>query len=313
MPQQPASSSTTSAPGMRSQQRDRRRGARQRLLVAVAVEEDPRRCRRRRSAARRRRSPRPAAPRPAACARRLRRGRRQQLHVLLAQRQQARRPRRRCPRRPGQPLVSASALARGVVEPGPLLMSTRARSSRRSRAARRSPLRRAARSRAPDARLGEGGERVREEDHPRPRPASRGRLPVPVRPSDQVSLGRAREVAGGDRFPRPSPSSDAERAGSTAAPVALPMRFSVRIEPNSRERSGVPWIALWCERNSDFSVAMSTDSGHSLLHALHSRQRSRISRRRSSPSAAPGSGLRECLHERVGAPAVACSSSRVAM
>ncbi len=58
---------------------------------------------------------------------------------------------------------------------------------------------------------------------------------------------------------------------------------------------------------------MSTSSGHSRLHALHSRQRSRISCRRSSPSAACGSGCDSARTRAFARPRVAWSSSRVAM
>src|SRR5260221_3906682 len=58
---------------------------------------------------------------------------------------------------------------------------------------------------------------------------------------------------------------------------------------------------------------MSTPSGHSLLQALHSRQRSRISWSRSSPSAARGSAAERAFTRAFARPRVEPSSSRVAM
>ncbi len=58
---------------------------------------------------------------------------------------------------------------------------------------------------------------------------------------------------------------------------------------------------------------MSTPRGHSLLQALHSRHRSRISCRRSSPRAACGSGSDSALTRAFARPRVASSSRRVAM
>src|SRR5260370_30817439 len=58
---------------------------------------------------------------------------------------------------------------------------------------------------------------------------------------------------------------------------------------------------------------MSTPSGHSLLQALHSRQRSRISWSRSSPSAARGSAAGSASTGGFARPGVESSSSRVAM
>src|SRR5258708_10313980 len=58
---------------------------------------------------------------------------------------------------------------------------------------------------------------------------------------------------------------------------------------------------------------MSTPSGHSLLQALHSRQRSRISWSRSSPSAARGSAAESAFTRAFARPRVESSSSRVAM
>ena len=136
-------------------------------------------------------------------------------------------------------------------------------------------------------------------------PVRRGRLRC-----QRISVSRSKRGRG-RRWVMPSRPVGAGRFESGAS--ALPSRLSVRIAPNTRERSGVPCSSWWCASASAFSDAMSTDSGHSLLHALHSRQRSRISCRRSSPSAACGSGSLSALTSAFARPRVACSSSRVAM
>src|SRR3954447_3422509 len=46
---------------------------------------------------------------------------------------------------------------------------------------------------------------------------------------------------------------------------------------SARERNGVPCSPQYLARNSLFSEAISTPAGHSVLHARHSRQRSRAS------------------------------------
>ena len=87
----------------------------------------------------------------------------------------------------------------------------------------------------------------------------------------------------------------------------------VRIAPNIRDRSGTPCSAWWCASVSLFSDAMSTPSGHSVVHALHIRHRSRISCSRSPPSAVAGSGSLSAFTRALARPRVECSSSRVAM
>jgi hypothetical protein len=95
--------------------------------------------------------------------------------------------------------------------------------------------------------------------------------------------------------------------------VADPSRFKVRIAPKIRDRSGTPCTACFWARASLFNAAMSTPSGHSLLHALHIRHRSSTSCSRESPSAAAGSGVDRAFTSALARPRVESSSLRVAM
>ena len=227
------------------QQLDRRRGAGQRLLVAVAVEEDPRPATG--EPASRRSAPSSIASTSSsstsACGRRppAPAGRREQLHVLLAQRQQARRlaadDRHAALGSGASRSASASACARASSS-RPLEMLERpqqpALSSRTSIAGGLEQLDRG----AADPRLGEGRERVGEEDDLAARPAP----PGAAVPAHQRLALEARQRAPARDAQRRAQRPDAPGRFESGA-VAAPRRLSVRIEPNSRERSGVPWIA----------------------------------------------------------------------
>ena len=120
------------------------------------------------------------------------------------------------------------------------------------------------------------------------------RRPRPLAiPAHERLAGEARQrapaVDAGDALEQRARQPGRFESGAVAAPRRL--MLPDRAEQPRAQRHAVlrPGSAA---RNSDFIVAMSTLSGHSLLHALHSRQRSRISCRRSSPSAARGSGSR---------------------
>src|SRR4051812_32003223 len=57
----------------------------------------------------------------------------------------------------------------------------------------------------------------------------------------------------------------------------LPHLQSSSTFASARARTGVPWSTQYFARNSLLSDAISTPAGHSVLHARHSRHRSRAS------------------------------------
>ena len=317
MPQQPASSSTTSAPGMRSQQRDGRRRAGQRLLVAVAVEHDPPAADRRargRAAARRRRSPRPAAPPRAAPGRpppaaRGSPGSSARCSSRSVSRQDGSQPTIGTPR-------SASGASRSAMSAAmprawssrPLEMLARPQQPPLSSRTRQPGGLEQLDRRAADARLGEGGEGVGEEHDL----AARRRRPPPAPAGarcQRTSVSRAKRGSGRRRsMPGRALEQRAQRrhaAGQVRqrrGRRAEPVERADRAEQPRAQRDAVDVLVVREELRLHASPCRRC-SGHSLLHALHSRQRSRISCRRSSPSAAFGSGWESALHERVGAPA----------
>ena len=192
------------------------------------------------AAARRRRSPRPAAPRRACALRDAAVA--EQLHVLLAQRQQAGRLEPVIERRrPASRSVSASAFA-VASSSRPLEIDAR---PQQPRALQPHVVARGVEQldrRAADAGLGEGREGVGEEDDLAAVAVLRGaRLPVPA---DQRLALEARQRPPARRSRRRCSSRRRGTGRFDSGAVAEPSRLSVRIEPNSRERSGVPWIAL---------------------------------------------------------------------
>ena len=98
-----------------------------------------------------------------------------------------------------------------------------------------------------DRRLGEGRERIGEEDDvARGAPRARAR-PHAVR-YQRSSDSRAKRGSGRSRAIPPSARASARigarrRGRFDSGAVAAPSRLSVRIAPNSRERSGTPWMS----------------------------------------------------------------------
>src|SRR6266571_2453275 len=93
----------------------------------------------------------------------------------------------------------------------------------------------------------------------------------------------------------------------------LPILESARTLPSTRLPSGMPCLRQCSARNSLLKRATSTPTGHSALHARHSRQRSSVSSTPSSPS--PASASRPVIARRsvFARPRVTSFSSRVAM
>ena len=127
----------------------------------------------------------------------------------------------------------------------------------------------------------------------RPSDPGRGAPPARIPPQQRASVESwQRPLAGVTPSARSisarDPGSDVTRFESGAN--IDPSRLSRRAAAKNRarvERRGSPDTERETRSSCD---AMSTPSGHSLLHALHSRHRSRMSCSRSSPSAAVGSG-----------------------
>ena len=178
---------------------------------------------------------------------------------------------------------------------------SRGRSSRRSPAAPASRRAPAARSRPGRRRLGEGGERVGEEGDGAP---SRPAASAPEPAHQRLALRTRGSGRCGAMPSRPSARAGRDRPGrldSGAVADAEPVEPADRAEHRRAQRRAVDVVVV--REGLGLQRAMSTLSGHSLLHALHIRQRSRISCSRSSPSAARGSGSAERLDQRVGAAA----------
>ena len=321
MPQQPASSSVDLGARDALEQRDRRRGARQRLLVAVAVEEDraagdvgvgaqrqravvdrldqqllhePRRAGHRLARARRRAAGR-GAPRAASAG------------TTARSRRSARRARRRA--RAARP--SRSAIAARLVEQALGDARAPAAAGALQPHAPARALEQLDRG-AADGGLGEGRERVGEEDDVAARAARAPRAPRSQRSSVSrvkrgsgraaVDAGRAleqrRAAAGRLRQRRGRRAEPVERAGSprTAASAA-----ACRAAPGSGR--GTRPSSSPCRRSAGTRSCTPCTRGRG--------RGSRAAARR--PARRAGRARDSALTSALARPRVACSSSRVAM
>ena len=279
MPQQPPSISCTSAPGSAAQQLDAALRADHGLLVAVAVEDDrggPRPPSADRARATRRRSPRRAgrrrgAPggRPPRRAGRRAAGRRTRRAASAGTTARSRRSARRA-RRPARGARPARARERARPRRGPWTGSP-GRSSRAPPAARRQPARS---SSSTHARPIAGSVNVvKESARNTASPRGNGPAAPRLRAYQRISDSRSKRGSGALRrdaeratpaAPAGRPAQVRQRRGGRAEPVERADRAErARAQRRPVDRRGGAASA------SVFSVAMSTLSGHSLLHALH--------------------------------------------
>ena len=253
-------------------------------------------------------APRAAAPRRAACAPR-RRGRRA---AARAPRAASAGTTARQPvigrGRPPAARVSASALARASSS-RPLEIARAPAAARRSRAARRSPPPSSSSiaARPTPGSVNVVNESARKITGPRPALAR-----AACGPSGSAS--RARSAAAGALSIAMPSRPTRRRAGSTAARSRSRAGSASGSTPNSRERSGVPWIALWCDEELGLQRRHvdATAGTRSCTPCTRGRGRgSRAGARRRAPRA--GSGSLSAFTSAFARPRVACSSSRVAM
>ena len=244
----------------------------------------------------------------------------------------ARRRRAAAPAGPRAPPTGSSARRRRWPRPGPRRRAGRPRWRRQPRSRRRAgPARSAgARSsqarpaRAPmpacsqdvecrlaDVRVDVLGEGVGEEHRPR-RGDRRSRRGSSGQGAADPDRRYPAAVDARGRSPSARPSGlPAIRLDSGAS--RLPQRASRRTWPKAFTLSGAPCRAQWPASTSLLMRAMSTLTGHSLLHARHSRQRSRASCRPGSSSPCGPSWPVIARRSTLARPRVECASSRVAM